>query len=139
MQRRFATTVAVLATGVAVLVPGFGTASVAAPTVAGKEWRELYQTTGLSWSQVASVCPTDGVTPCSGTVAGQNLTGWVWGTAAQVRDLLDDYAPGLTTAEPPVVSGIEGFWGAISFLSVMRWTTYTSLTYFYSEYTAGWT
>jgi len=52
---------------------------------------------------------------------------------------MDDHAPGLATAEPPVVTGIDGFWGAISFLSVMRWTTYTSLTYFYSESTSGWT
>ena len=89
--------------------------------------------------EVASVCPTDGVTPCAGTVGGRNLTGWTWATAPQVRDLMDDHAPGLATAEPPVVSGIEGFWGAISFLGVMRWTTYTSLTYSYSEWTGGWT
>ena len=90
--------------------------SRAAPTVDGREWRELFETTGLSWSQVASVCPTDGATACSGTVGGRNLTGWTWATAGQVRDLLDDHAPGLATAEPPVVSGIDGFWGGISFL-----------------------
>ena len=38
-----------------------------------------------------------------------------------------------------VVSGIEGFWGGISFLAVMRWTTYSSSTYSYSESTSGWT
>ena len=113
--------------------------STAAPTVDGREWRELFETTGLSWSEVASVCPTDGATACSGTVRGRNLTGWTWATAGQVRDLLDGYAPGLTTAEPPVVSGIDGFWGGISFLAVMRWTTYTSSTYSYSESTSGWT
>lgn len=139
MKRRFAATIAVLAAGFGALAPGFVTPSAAAPTADGKEWRELYQTTGLSWSQVATVCPTDGVTPCNGTVGGRNLTGWVWGTAPQVLDLLDNYAPGLTTANPPVVSGITGFWGAVGFLGDMRWTTYTSLTYFYSEYTAGWT
>jgi hypothetical protein len=122
----------------ALLSLGAATSS-AAPTVDGREWRELYQTTGLSWSQVASVCPTDGATPCSGTVAGQNLTGWTWATAGQVRDLLDDYAPGLATADPPVVTGIDGFWGAISFLAVMRWTQYSSSTYSYFEWTAGWT
>ncbi len=111
----------------------------AAPTVGGREWRELFETTGLSWTEVASVCPTDGATACSGTVRGRNLTGWTWATAGQVRDLLDDYAPGLTTAEPPVVSGIEGFWGGISFLAVMRWTTYSASTYSYSESTSGWT
>ncbi len=113
--------------------------STAAPTVDGREWRELFETTGLSWSEVASVCPTDGETPCSGTVRGRNLTGWTWATAGQVRDLLDDHAPGLTTADPPVVTGIDGFWGGISFLGVMRWTTYSSSTYSYSESTSGWT
>ena len=78
-------------------------------------------------------------TACAGTVGGRNLTGWTWATAGQVRDLLDDYAPGLRTADPPVVSGIDGFWGALSFLGVMRWTTYTSTTYSYSEWTGGWT
>lgn len=128
---------------VAVFVGGLSSlgaaTSAAAPTVDGREWRELFETTGLSWTQVASVCPTDGETPCSGTVGGRNLTGWTWATAGQTRDLMDDHAPGLATAEPPVVSGIDGFWGAISFLGAMRWTTYTSLTYFYSEWTGGWT
>ena len=32
--------------------------STSAPTVDGWEWRELFETTGLSWSQVAAVCPT---------------------------------------------------------------------------------
>ncbi len=113
--------------------------SNAAPTVDGREWRELFETTGLSWSEVASVCPTDGATPCSGTVRGRNLTGWTWATAGQVRDLLDNYAPGLTTADPPVVTGIDGFWGGISFLGVMRWTTTSSNTYSYSESAYGWT
>ena len=113
--------------------------STAAPTVDGREWRELYQTTGLSWTDVASVCPTDGATPCSGTVGGRDLTGWTWATAGQVQDLLDDHAPGLATADPPVVTGIEGFWAGISFLGVMRWTTYSSSTYSYYEFTSGWT
>ena len=132
---RFALVVLFLAGLVSVGAP----TSTAAPTVDGREWRELYETTGLSRSEVASVCPTDGATPCAGTVRGRNLTGWTWATAGQVRDLLDDYAPGLTTADPPVVSGIDGFWGGISFLAVMRWTTYTATTYSYSEWTGGWT
>ena len=116
---------------VGILVP-LGTAtSTAAPTVDGREWRELFETTGLSWSQVASVCPIDGRTACSGAVGGHDLTGWTWATADQVRDLLDDYAPGLATADPPVVSGVEGFAGAMAFLSVMRWTTQ-------GRYDGGW-
>jgi len=122
-------------------IPGFAhsPASTAAPTVDGREWRELFETTGMSRSEVATACPTDGVTACSGTVGGRNLTGWTWATVGQVRDLLDDHAPGLATADPPVVSGIDGFWAGISFLGVMRWTTYSSSTYSYLESTSGWT
>ncbi len=127
--------------GVIALLGSLGAVAVpsasAAPTENGREWRELYTTTGLSWSQVASVCPTDGVTACSGSVGGRDLTGWTWATAPQVRDLMLPYAPGLATADS--VDGIDGFFGAAGFLGVMRWTTYTSLTYFYSEWTGGWT
>ncbi|HEY4570790.1 MAG TPA: hypothetical protein VIH10_15050 [Kribbella sp.] len=114
-------------------------AASAAPTAEGKEWRELYTSTGLTWAEVAMVCPIDGITPCSGTVGGRDLTGWVWGTAGQVTGLLDDYWPGIATADPPVITGGAGFWPAIAFLGQMRWTTFTSLTYSYSEFTAGWT
>ncbi|MET0523471.1 MAG: calcium-binding protein [Nocardioides sp.] len=138
-MRAWPTRLALASVLVGSLVSVGAPASNAAPTVGGREWRELYETTGLSWTEIASVCPTDGATACSGTVRGRNLTGWTWATASQVRDLLDDYAPGLTTAEPPVVSGIDGFWAGISFLAVMRWTTYTSSTYSYSESTSGWT
>ncbi len=138
-MRQWSMRFAVLALLMSGLVSIGAPPSTAAPTVDGREWRELYETTGLSWSDIASVCPTDGATACSGTVGGRNLTGWTWATAGQVRDLLDDYAPGLATAEPPVVSGIEGFWGGISFLAVMRWTAYHSSNYSYSESTSGWT
>jgi hypothetical protein len=127
-----------------VVVALFSALLVAAPADAalvqnGREWRQLYETTGLTWSQVASVCPTDGATPCSGTVGGKDLSGWVWATDDQVLDLMDDYAPELATADPPSVSGDAYFLPALGFLSAMRWTTYTALTYFYTEYTAGWT
>ena len=138
-MRRWSVCLALVSVLVGVLVPAGASPSAAAPTVDGREWRELFETTGLSWSEVASVCPTDGQTPCSGSVGGRDLSGWTWATAGQVRDLMDDHAPGLATADPPEVSGIDGFWGAMSFLGVMRWTTYTSLTYFYSEWTGGWT
>lgn len=50
----------------------------------GKLWRPVPQTTGLTWSQVASVCPADGASRCAGAVGGRDLTGWIWATDAQV-------------------------------------------------------
>ena len=125
----------VLATGA--LTPFAAPAS--ALEAEGKEWRQLYETTGLSWDQIATVCPTDGITPCSGSVGGKNLTGWVWGTESQVRGLMDDYWPGLADPTAPPPTGIDGFGAGAGFLGAMRWTTYLSLTYFYQEYTGGWT
>ncbi len=137
----------VLATCVTALVGVLGASlalvsqASAAPTVDGVEWRELYLTTGLSRDQIAGVCPVDGASPCAGAIAGIDLAGWVWGSADQVRGLLDDYAPELTAANTVVggTGGTGGFVGAVGLLGVMRYTTYTSLTYFYSEYTSGWT
>jgi RTX calcium-binding nonapeptide repeat (4 copies) len=111
----------------------------AAPVQEGKEWRELYQTTGLSWAAIATVCPTDGATACNGSVGGYDLTGWTWATAPQVLALMDDYSPGLAALEPPQVSGIAGFFAGGAFLGAMRWTGYMSLTYSYSEWAYGWT
>ena len=136
-MRRFRTLLAGMILAVAGITPFATPAS--AVTAEGKEWRQLYETTGLSWDQVATVCPTDGITPCSGSVGGKNLTGWVWGTESQVRGLMDDYWPGLADPTAPPPTGIEGFWAGVGFLGDMRWTTYTSLTYFYQEYTGGWT
>ncbi len=108
--------------------------SPAAPTIGDREWNELFPTTGLTWDQVATVCPTDGATPCSGTVGGRNLTGWVWATEPQVLELFERYAPGITTADPHVSNQ---FWSGVSFLNEFRWTTYQSTTYSYFEYAGG--
>jgi hypothetical protein len=63
----------------------------------------------------------------------------VWGTDAQVLELLSEYAPQLQTADPPSLSGPEYFDEASGFLGVMRWTVYHSTTYSYDEWTGGWT
>jgi hypothetical protein len=105
----------------------------------GTEWRQLYETTGVSWNQVAAVCPRDGQTPCSGSIGTKVLTGWVWATDAQVVALMGNYEPAILTADPPTVSGGEYFGTAAGFLGEMRWTNYFSTTYSYSEATIGWT
>jgi Ca2+-binding RTX toxin-like protein len=113
--------------------------SSAAPTAAGREWRELNVTVGLSRAQIASVCPTNGATPCSGTVGGVNLTGWVWATSGQVRGLLDDYAPALATATPPYLQGSSYFIAGAATLNAFAYTqtSTTELSHFEAIY--GWT
>ena len=71
----------------------------------GKRWRQLTETTNLTWNQTAAVCPRDGVSPCSGSAGTKDLTGWVWATDAQVIALLGHYEPAILTADPASVSG----------------------------------
>jgi Ca2+-binding RTX toxin-like protein len=105
----------------------------------GTEWRQLYETTLLSWNQVAQVCPRDGATPCSGSIGTKDLTGWVWATDAQLIALMGAFEPDMLTADPPTVSGPEYFLTAGGFLGEMRWTTSTTTTYSHDEATIGWT
>jgi hypothetical protein len=104
----------------------------------GKEWRQLYETTGISASDVAQVCARDGETPCSGVVGATDLTGWVWATAPQVLALMAKYEPALLSAEAAPTS--DQFFGtAMDFLADMRWTGYVVTYVGYDEWTSGWT
>ena len=51
--------------------------------------------------------------PCSGFVAGKDLTGWVWATDAQVVELIARYEPGIRAARflqgPTYDAGIAAF------------------------------
>ena len=49
------------------ILPGFAAPAGAVDDGHGHEWRQLYETTGLSWNDVAAVCPRDGSTPCEGS------------------------------------------------------------------------
>jgi hypothetical protein len=105
----------------------------------GKQFRQLYETTGLTWDQVAAICPQDGVTPCSGSIGARDFTGWTWATADQVVALMGNYAPAILTASPPQVGGADYFTIAAGFLAELRWTNSISLYGAYSEWNQGWT
>jgi Ca2+-binding RTX toxin-like protein len=105
----------------------------------GKRWRQVTETVGVTWNQVAAVCPADGVSRCSGVAGGRDLTGWIWATDAQVVELMAAYAPDLLGADPPSVSGPQYLFQAMTFLDDMR------PTFFFSGYptttgsVSGWT
>jgi hypothetical protein len=108
----------------------------------GKEWRQLVETTGLSWKQVALVCPGDGVTPCSGVVGGPtftgpDLTGWVWATQSQVIDLFSYYTQDILTSSS--VAGQQYFFSASAFLGAFRPSFSMFLTYQTAQRVDGWT
>lgn len=84
----------------------------------GREWRQLTETTGLSWDQLAAALPRDGVTPGSGMIGTRNVAGWVWATEAQVVDLFSLWAPGLLESPERAVGGYEFLTPALQFQSV---------------------
>jgi hypothetical protein len=127
-----------------VLVAVAGSAGAAPPEDlsddgTGKRWRQVTETLGLSWEQVAAVCPQDGATPCSGAVGTKNLSGWVWASPEQVRDLFGLYDPAILTADPPVVTGVDQFGTAMGFLADMRPTLSVDGYGFHAESASGWT
>lgn len=65
----------------------------------GRQWRQLDTSCGLTWNQVAALCPVDGVTRCTGTINNQSITGWVWATRAQVQQLLVELGAGVGTPD----------------------------------------
>ena len=127
-----------------VLVASAGPASAAPPADLsddgnGKRWRQLAETVGPTWDQVAAVCPRDGESRCSGIAGSRDLTGWVWATADQVKALMGLYEPAILTADPPSVGGPEYLMSASEFIADMR-TTFTVTGYgFHTSATSGWT
>lgn len=103
---------------------------------AGKRWRQPIATTSLSWTQVASVCPRDGLTPCTGIIAGKDLSGWVWATESQVAQLFSLWAPEILTNRTAAAGNL---WAGIGLTNVFIPTQWFANTYQSSNYVGGWT
>ncbi len=109
---------------------------------AGREWRQIPETVGASWASVASVCPQDGATPCSGMVGGVDYTGWVWGTSTQVRAILSKYSAAILTTDTVQNTGAgSGFVNAFGATVVLNSGINTCTYCFPAEggSTLGWT
>lgn len=78
--------------------------------VAGREWRQLTDTTYVTWNEVAAVCPTDGAIPCSGSIlrpqdgALIGVTGWTWARSSDVQALFEAIIQPATTNFPTETS-----------------------------------
>jgi hypothetical protein len=60
--------------------------------VGDKEWRQLTETVGFSWEQVAAVCDEEtGV--CTGAIGSIDLSGWFWASALDVGELFSALTP----------------------------------------------
>lgn len=115
-----------LAAAAAIVSPS-ALAQVAYVDAQGREWRQVTLTTSVSWNAAAAVCPQDGVTPCDGVASGRDLTGWVWATREQVREMLVEWAPGLASADE--VGGPAYVLPGLAFLGAFT-PTFSSYTTF---------
>jgi len=95
--------------------------------VHGKEWRQLTDTIGLSWDEIAQLCPQDGASACVGSVGGIDLTDWVWATDSQAIELFSYFEPDILTN--PAVSGQQYFFTANAFLNAFQPTFSFAITY----------
>lgn len=102
----------------------------------GKEWLQINRFLNTSWNQIAAKCPTDG-TPCTGIIAGVDVTGWVWASQDDVRTLFSYSVPEILTT--PTLSGPEYMAVALFFMDFIKptWQYYTTFGGYL--YTAGWT
>ncbi len=96
----------------------------------GKEWRQITDTRGTSWTQLAQSCPQDGATPCS------SAGGWIWATAPQVVALFQLYDPSVDASgnSTDVWSGFA----ANGFLSDFQPTFSFAATYQAGASASGW-
>lgn len=111
-------------------------AQVAYVDAQGRSWRQVTETIGQSWEAVAERCPVDGVTPCSGTLGSQDLTGWVWATDQQVAELFEEFMPGIAAAGS--LSGNACVLPGLSFLGTFTPTYAGYTTFGASFYISGW-
>ena len=127
MQRSKLTRGALSAIALAVAT---ATAANAVDDGQGKDWRQITETRGVSWTQLAQTCPRDGATPCAAP------GGWVWATAPQVVALFQLYDPSVD-ANGNSTDVWSGF-AANGFLAAFQPTFSFASTYQAGASASGW-
>lgn len=102
----------------------------------GRTWRQVVGTTGRTWDQVNTLCPSDG-SACSGSLAGLDLTGWIWASQEDVLGLFAEFAPEILSGGS--VGGPAYTLAGLGFTGVFTPTSefYTVVGGFFSI--SGWT
>jgi hypothetical protein len=103
----------------------------------GREWRQLAGSTNKTWNQISSICPTDGATPCSGTLGGLNLSGWTWATESQVLELFSEFLPEILNDSS--IGGAAYVLPGLGFFSAFKPTFEFYTTFGGYNYISGWT
>jgi hypothetical protein len=73
--------------------------TASAVVIDGKDWRQLTDTTNISWLIADSSCGTG---TCSGSIGDVSVDGWTWATNDDVRGLFDALIKPGTTQFPAV-------------------------------------
>lgn len=74
-----------------------GTQTAQAVVIDGKDWRQLTETTDVSWLIASSSC---GSGLCSGSIGDVSVDGWFWASNDDVRGLFDTLIKPGTTQFP---------------------------------------
>jgi hypothetical protein len=95
-------------------LPGTGFADPV--TIGDNEWRQLTDTEGFTWNQVAAACPTNG-NACTGLITrtggtSVDVTGWTWASFEDIRALFDEI----------IQPGTVNFPTAVNFNEPAGWT-----------------
>lgn len=125
-MRHFLTTPLLLAIASGV-IDANATAQVAFTDAQGRQWRQVTPTVARTWNQVAAVCPTDGVTPCSGSLGTVSVDGWVWATREDVIELLSEWVPAVSKSG--AAGGAEYTLQGLQFFNVFTSTSFNCTTF----------
>jgi hypothetical protein len=127
IMQRNASLVRLSAIAVALMAGTSAVAQVAYTDSQGRQWRQANTFAGVNWNQVAAVCPTDGVTPCAGVLAGHAVDGYIWASREDVRELFAEFIPAV--AKSGAVFGPQYFLPGLSFLYTFNPTSVTTTTF----------
>lgn len=103
----------------------------------GRQWRQLNTIVARTWNQVHAVCPSDGVTPCSGSFGTQDVTGFVWASREDVIELFSEWVPAV--AKTGAAGGEQYTLQGLQFFEVFIPTSFNCTSFGCYYGLSGWT
>lgn len=130
------TTSFILLAAFSTLCASTASAQIAYTDSQGRQWRQANTPVARTWTQVAAVCPQDGVTPCDGSLGGQNLTGFVWASREDVIELFSEWVPAI--AKTGHAGGAQYTLEGLQFFEVFSHTSFSCTVVGCSYGLSGW-
>jgi hypothetical protein len=95
-----------------------------------KEWAQPDLFTNLSWNDINAACPVSegGVCRFDATLNEYDVSGWTWGTVADVNGLINVYiAPMEFGTAPQGIAEVNSLWGPVFFTPATGFRSLSSL------------